>query len=123
MEERVKFSKSVRKDVYAKCQGCCAYCGEKISIDDMQVDHVVPLHCGGTNEIGNLLPSCRACNHYKATLDLEKFREMILGIPKRLRESGSAAYKMALRTGLIKEDKDARKDFKFYFERLNELLK
>ena len=39
----------------------------EITIKEMQADHVVPLHLGGADEISNLYPACRACNHYKST--------------------------------------------------------
>lgn len=44
---------------------------------DMQADHVIPLRVGGNDDISNMLPACRSCNHYKAALDLEKFREYV----------------------------------------------
>ena len=34
--------KSKRLEVFQKCNGHCAYCGEKIEYKDMQVDHVKP---------------------------------------------------------------------------------
>ena len=52
-----------RQKVYEKYNGHCAYCGKAIAIRDMQVDHILPKRNGGTDDIDNLNPSCRLCNH------------------------------------------------------------
>ena len=54
-----------RQAVYEKLGGHCAYCGKKIEIKNMQIDHLQPKSRGGTDDFENLLPSCRSCNHYK----------------------------------------------------------
>ena len=43
----------------------------------MQVDHVVSLHNHGTDDIGNLMPSCRDCNYYKKGCNPEGFRKKL----------------------------------------------
>lgn len=73
---RKPIPKDVRKQVYEKCNGHCAYCGCKLDYKDMQVDHVKSVfYYNGTNDIDNLLPSCRMCNFYKSTFTLEEFRK------------------------------------------------
>lgn len=61
-------SKSKREAVYRKYDGHCAYCGREIAYKDMQVDHFLPLRAwgiedAGTDDISNLMPACRMCNH------------------------------------------------------------
>ena len=74
-----------RQKVYDKYNGHCAYCGKPITIKDMQVDHILPKRNGGTNDIDNLNPSCRLCNHYKRANSIESFCDFALGgIIKRL---------------------------------------
>ena len=92
--------------------GHCAYCGKQIELKDMQVDHAKPLKIGGEDEISNYMPSCRSCNHYKATLDVEGFRKYLSGIHKRLMRD-SVAYQVAERFGIVKHMSD---DVKFFFE-------
>ena len=58
-------TKSSRLIVYNKYNGHCAYCGHEININEMQVDHIHPQRLGGTDDISNLNPACRLCNHYK----------------------------------------------------------
>lgn len=109
---RRRLRKEERIEVYNKCQGHCAYCGKEIAYQDMQVDHMIPLRIGGEDDIENLLPSCRSCNHYKATLDVEGFRNYLSGVHKRLLRD-SVAYQVAERFGIVEHKSD---DIKFYFE-------
>lgn len=88
----MSFSKKKREAVYAKYDGHCAYCGRAIEIKDMQVDHFKPQRAwnaedAGTDDISNLMPSCRMCNHYKRANSLETFRRYIAEIPRKLREN------------------------------------
>lgn len=39
--------KAVRKQVYEKYNGHCAYCGRPIAYKDMQVDHIKAKYVGG----------------------------------------------------------------------------
>ena len=81
MSDRRKLTAAERQQIYEKFGGRCAYCGCEITIKDMQADHVVPLHLGGEDDISNLYPACRACNHYKSTYTVERFREIRRWIP------------------------------------------
>lgn len=101
MTKRKKLSKEDREKLYNEYDGYCAYCGEKIDIGDMQVDHIIPLKKGGEDELWNMICSCRSCNHYKSTLTLEQFREQLKQIPQRLIRD-SATFRIALRFGLVK---------------------
>jgi len=48
----------------------CAYCGSE---GELEVEHVVPLARGGTNEITNLTVACRPCNLEKRTKTAAEF--------------------------------------------------
>ena len=41
--ERKPISKAMRQKVYDKYDGHCAYCGRKIKMREMQVDHIIPI--------------------------------------------------------------------------------
>lgn len=109
---RKRLSKVERQQVYGKCNGHCAYCGCGLEYKDMQVDHVKPLRIGGADEISNMLPACRSCNHYKATLDVEGFRRYLSGLHKRLMRD-SIPFQVAQRFGIVKY---VGADVIFYFE-------
>lgn len=65
MEKRRRLTSAERRAVYDKMGGRCAYCGEQLNYEDMQVDHVVALRSKGEDDLANMLPACRSCNHYK----------------------------------------------------------
>ena len=41
--KRKRLSKADREAIHAMYAGHCAYCGEKLRLEDMQVDHMQPL--------------------------------------------------------------------------------
>lgn len=112
MKKRRKLSRAERLEVYEKCNGHCAYCGFSIDIKDMQADHVIALERGGADTVENMLPACRSCNHFKSTMTLGVFREMIQAWPKVLARD-SVTYRNAVRYGLVIPNP---KPVKFYFE-------
>ena len=71
--------KEIRQQVYNKYNGHCAYCGCELEYKNMQVEHIKPQRVGGTDDIENLIPTCRLCNHYKRGNDLDSFRNWLLG--------------------------------------------
>ncbi len=101
MTKRKKLTYEQRITVYNKFSGHCAYCGCEIEINDMQADHVKPLELGGADDMDNLYPACRSCNHYKHTLTVEKFRAALERMPNVLMRD-SVTYKIAVRFGIIK---------------------
>lgn len=122
-----------RQQVYDKYEGHCAYCGEKIDISKMQVDHIIPkgyflfqiknkhkipkflLHLTevDVDHIDNLMPACKVCNNWKTVFDLETFRLEIFKQIERLNKY-SASYRLAKKYGLIGEFPEDR--VTFYFE-------
>lgn len=111
----MSISKSVRQVVYEKFGGRCAYCGRKIDYKDMQVDHFIPKRGyseSGSDNISNLMPSCRMCNHYKRANSLEIFRTYIQEIPRKLRQN--YIYKVGVEYGNVIENE---KPIVFYFEK------
>lgn len=113
---RKPIPKNILEKVYQKCNGHCAYCGCELEYKDMQVYHVTSVfYYNGTNDIDNILPSCRMCNFYKSTFTLDEFRKNLETLHERLRKT--FIYRLALKYGLIEEHK---KKFKFYFEKEKE---
>lgn len=111
-------SKTTRQAVYLKYAGHCAYCGREIAYKDMQVDHFQPLRAwniedAGADDISNLMPSCRMCNHYKRANSIETFRRYISEIPKKLRDN--YIYKIGIVYGNVIE---REKPVIFYFEKV-----
>ena len=75
-EDRIrgyKRSDSPRKTqrIFERTNGQCFWCDvplqrERPGVDFFQVDHVVAVRDGGTNDEDNLVASCAACNHKRA---------------------------------------------------------
>lgn len=107
-----------RKKVFDKYKGHCAYCGEKITKEAFQVDHIHPKKRShwnpdlNENRFENLNPSCRKCNLFKAAFDLEVFRREISYQVTRLKKN--AQFMRALVFGQITIQESP---IVFYFER------
>lgn len=114
-------TKAERFQVYNKYGGHCAYCGKKIEYKDMQVDHIIPqrmlllygMDRQHVDNIENLNPSCRRCNHYKRVHSLETYRGLILKLHAKVRDI--YLCKVAEDYGIIKIEPW---DGKFYFEKI-----
>lgn len=61
----MSLSKSSRFEVFARDGFACQYCGRRPPEVVLEVDHVHPRSCGGTDEILNLVTSCFDCNRGK----------------------------------------------------------
>ena len=109
--------KITRQIIYKKYDGHCAYCGVKISIEEMQVDHFWPqflAHCQrnrDNNRPENLMPSCRKCNNFKSAWRPEAFRKELALQVARLKKN--AQFDRAYRFGQVKI---TERPIVFYFE-------
>lgn len=54
--------REMRAYILKRDQHTCAYCGE----DANEVDHVIPVAHGGTDDEWNLVAACRRCNLKKS---------------------------------------------------------
>jgi 5-methylcytosine-specific restriction endonuclease McrA len=59
------YVKVSRKNVWARDNGTCQYCGKTISIKDSSLDHVIPRSRGGKKIWKNIVLSCVPCNQKK----------------------------------------------------------
>jgi hypothetical protein len=67
MLKRKKFSPSERYFITMRAGGCCEYCKilHDYSPDTFEIEHIIALFVGGTNELINLAFSCSGCNNRK----------------------------------------------------------
>ena len=47
--------------------GLCYYCQRKFLVNELTMDHIIPLARGGRSTKGNLVPCCKECNTAKKT--------------------------------------------------------
>jgi 5-methylcytosine-specific restriction endonuclease McrA len=62
-------------EVFVRDNFTCQYCGRKPSAVALTVDHVVSVHDGGSNDMGNLKTSCEDCNRGKSDSSLPERRQ------------------------------------------------
>lgn len=65
--QRVPIGKRLRFEVLRRDKFTCLYCGKSSPNVILEVDHVVPVVDGGTNDLQNLATSCFECNRGKST--------------------------------------------------------
>lgn len=113
MGRRQKINKDMRIQILNKYDNKCSYCGKEIDLYSMQIDHFISLRSGGSDEINNLYPSCKLCNHYKRASDIETFRNFFIGkITERLKKI--YIFRVAINYGIVSLNEW---DSKFYFEK------
>ncbi len=60
---RAHISRDIIDAVYTRDGGRCVYCG---SMENLQIDHIIPHSRGGANTIENLQVLCQRCNIEKS---------------------------------------------------------
>jgi len=71
MKKRKHLSQKVRFEVFKRDRFTCHYCGQKAPDVVLQCDHIKPVSKGGTNDLLNLLTSCKDCNSGKSDRELD----------------------------------------------------
>lgn len=72
---RTPMSRDMRWYIYEKSGRTCAHCGKALDFNkDFTVEHVIPLHKGGTNNPNNLIALCRTCNKEKSDNVIEPIK-------------------------------------------------
>lgn len=75
-----KISRRDHRRLLERYRHSCAYCEVKLAPwgrefpNSLQWDHVVPLSKGGSDGVGNILPSCRSCNGNKSARFLSDWK-------------------------------------------------
>jgi hypothetical protein len=64
---------SARKSHLRHWGNRCAYCGKKLSLKEMTLDHFIPRGRNGSQGALNTLPACKKCNCYKARTHPAKY--------------------------------------------------
>ncbi|MBO4339982.1 MAG: HNH endonuclease [Bacteroidales bacterium] len=62
-----------RERLFADAAGSCIYCGHPLTLETMEIDHIVPGSKGGTRNYDNLVCSCPHCNALKGDKDVREF--------------------------------------------------
>lgn len=65
--KRRKRKQNLKNLIWSKTDGICAKCGKRVEDDKRTIDHFIPKYHGGTDDIRNLIPLCKACNRAKSS--------------------------------------------------------
>lgn len=65
----------LRRQVFERDNYTCQYCKKRGG--NLECDHVIPIHKGGTNELGNLITACPTCNRSKRSKLLSEWERKI----------------------------------------------
>jgi len=63
-------NQSLRFQVFKRDNFRCQYCGRDSEEVILEVDHVTPRSKNGSDDIGNLITSCRECNRGKSNIEV-----------------------------------------------------
>lgn len=76
MANRKPIPKAVRFEVFKRDKFTCQYCGRMSPDVILEIDHIKPVAEGGTNDLINLITSCRDCNRGKGKRRLDDNTEL-----------------------------------------------
>lgn len=79
-KKRRIYSKDERKIIYDKSNGHCELCGHRLLLENMTLDHIIPLSMGGEDSMENLQASCFVCNQFKSNILPDDFMNRIIKI-------------------------------------------
>ena len=68
--KRKVLSPKIRFEIFKRDRFTCQYCGRKAPHVELQVDHIIPISQGGSNDFSNLVTSCTDCNLGKLDTNL-----------------------------------------------------
>lgn len=71
---RVRIPSVVRTYVLDRDNSQCRSCGKTDLVASLQIDHIIPLAQGGSNDISNLQTLCSTCNQRKKHHTDTRFR-------------------------------------------------
>lgn len=84
-----------RRNLFARDQNRCQFCGKRFPTTELSVDHVVPRSQGGTTCWENVVCACLRCNVRKGGRTPEQARMHLIGAPRRPRRSPVLTVKLS----------------------------
>jgi len=84
-----------RRNLFARDQNRCQYCGKRFPTTELSLDHVIPRSQGGTNSWENIVCACVACNARKGGRTPEQAHMKLIAPPRRPRRSPVLTIKLS----------------------------
>jgi len=80
--QRVKFN---RRNLFARDENRCQYCGRRFPSSELSLDHVIPRSRGGSTTWQNVVCSCASCNKKKGGRTPEEAHMRLIRPPREPR--------------------------------------
>ena len=71
-----------RRNIFARDDNTCQYCGKKTKLSELSIDHVVPKSRGGKLEWTNVACACTKCNVKKANRTPKEAAMKLIKVPR-----------------------------------------
>ncbi|GMA49354.1 hypothetical protein GCM10025857_07110 [Alicyclobacillus contaminans] len=71
MATRKGINPKLRFEIFKRDNFTCRYCGRTTPQVILEVDHIIPVADGGTNDMENLVTACYECNRGKGAVPLD----------------------------------------------------
>jgi 5-methylcytosine-specific restriction endonuclease McrA len=83
-----------RRNIFARDENVCQYCGRHFPTSELSLDHVVPRSRGGDTSWENIVCACVACNVRKGGRTPQEARMNLVRLPAKPRRSPLLAVKL-----------------------------
>ena len=84
-----------RRNLFARDQNRCQYCGRKVRTSELSIDHVIPRSQGGKACWENLVCACALCNAKKGGRTPQQANVRLVAKPSRPRRSPVLTVKLS----------------------------
>lgn len=88
---RVKFN---RRNIFARDENRCQYCGRRYPTTELSLDHVIPRSRDGASTWANVVVACTACNARKGGRTPEEAGMRLIRLPVAPKRSPLVSLKM-----------------------------
>jgi len=86
-----------RRNMFARDENRCQYCGRRFSTSELSLDHIMPLSLGGRTSWTNVVCACTACNKRKGGRTPEQVGMRLIRKPFRPRHNPLIKLKLRRR--------------------------
>ncbi|MFQ5413188.1 MAG: HNH endonuclease [Phycisphaerae bacterium] len=90
--QRIKFN---RRNIFARDNNTCQYCGQRFKMSELSLDHVVPRSLGGGSCWDNIVAACTTCNVKKGGRTPEDAHMRLTRAPVKPHRSPSVSIKLS----------------------------
>ncbi len=84
-----------RRNLFARDQNRCQYCGKRYPTSELSLDHVVPRSQGGSSSWENIVCACVRCNVRKGGRTPDQAHMRLIAPPRRPRRSPVLTIKLS----------------------------